>query len=108
MTLLTPELLARFGVVGCQDGMPDPLVICKFFNPCGAATWYVTEYLPDEHVCFGYISGLSLDGDEWGYFSLTELESILCPPFDLPIERDLYFTEARFSQLGISIKSLEV
>jgi hypothetical protein len=82
-----------------QQNIPDPLVIAKFFSPSGSATWYATEYLEADNICFGYVSGLSPGGDEWGYFSIDELEAIKCPPFDLAIERDLHFTETLFSQL---------
>jgi hypothetical protein len=98
MELLTEELKARFKEVGQQD-IPDPLVIAKFFNPSGSATWYATEYLPDDNICFGYVSGLVPGGDEWGYFSMEELEAIACPPFGLPIERDTHFAETLFSKL---------
>ena len=96
MKLITDTLRDRFRQVGQQD-IPDPLVIAKFFNPSGSATWYATEYLPEDNICFGYVTGLG--DDEWGYFSIDELESLKCPPFGLPIERDLHFTEIPFSKL---------
>lgn len=101
MSLLNEELIARFADVGCQEVDLDPIVICKLFSPSGSATWYVTEYLPEERILFGYVQGLSPSphDDEWGYSSLTELEAIQVPPFGLPIERDLYFIERRFSEI---------
>lgn len=101
MPLLTAELLARFAEVGCQEAIPDPIVIAKFFAPSGEATWFATEYLPEGDICFGYVQGLSPfpEDDEWGYFSLSELEAVRVPPFNLPIERDLYWTEGPFSQV---------
>lgn len=101
MGLLTPELIARFQEVGRQDNVDDPLVIAKFFAPSGAATWFATEYHPEDNTCFGYVQGLSdhPEDDEWGYFSLTELERIKVPPFNLPIERDLYWTEGPFAKV---------
>ena len=99
--LLTDELIARFAEVGRQDGVDDPIVIAKFFAPSGEATWFATEYYPDDNICFGYAQGISPhpEDDEWGYFSLSELETVRVPPFNLPIERDLYFTEGPFSQV---------
>ena len=79
MELLTEELKARFREVGQQD-IPDPLVIAKFFNPSDSATWCASEHLPDENICFGYVSGLVLGGDERGYFSIVELDAVTCPP----------------------------
>ena len=98
MKLLTKELEERFNQVGRQEEVKDPLVITKFFNPTGAGTWYVTEYDPDSKNFFGYVSLFNDWSDEWGYFSLDELES-LRGPFGLGIERDLYFTPKRFSQI---------
>lgn len=101
MALLTPELIARFKEVGRQESVDDPLVIAKFFAPSGGATWFATEYLPEENICFGYVQGLSPhpEDDEWGYFSIAELEEVRVPPLNLPIERDLYLTEGPFSKV---------
>lgn len=101
MGLLTQELVTRFKVIGNQDGHSDPIIICKFFTPGGQAIWYASEFLPEEMLFMGYVQGLSRDphDDEWGYFSLVELEAVLVPPFDLPIERDEFFQEKRFSMI---------
>lgn len=99
MKLINQALIKRFKEVGRQVKESDPIVVTKFFTPSGGATWYATEYIPEENVCYGYVCGLGTD--EWGYFSIDELESIKCPPFGLPIERDLYFDECRFSQLKL-------
>lgn len=95
--LLTKELIKRFESIGCQDGCGDPLVIAHYFNPCGAGNWYATEYLPHERIFFGFVSLLE---QEWGYFSLDELESTKVPPFGLGIEREIHFQEIRFSALA--------
>lgn len=100
MKLLTKELLERFNKVGRQEEVKDPIVITKFFNPTGAGTWYATEYNPESKIFFGYVSIFGDWNDEWGYFSLEELES-LRGPFGLGIERDLYFKEKRFSEVEI-------
>jgi hypothetical protein len=90
MKLMTPELKARFAEIGDQSQTKDPLVIAKFFNPCGSETWYATEYDAENRVCYGYVTGMF--EDEWGTFSLAELEAVRLP-FGLSIERDLYFHE---------------
>ena len=69
---------------------------CQVFDPCGSATWYATEYDAENKIAFGYVTGLAFD--EWGTFSITELESIK-RPFGLGIERDLYFKEQRFKEI---------
>lgn len=94
MKLLTKDLEKRFKEIGSQENEKDPIVIAKFFNPCGAGTWYATEYDPETKTFFGYVKLLE---DEWGYFSLEELENINLP-LDLKIERDLYTKEKRLSE----------
>ena len=98
MKLLTKELEKRFKQVGSQENEKDALVIAKFFNPTGIGTWYATEYIPEEKVFFGYVSLFGDHNDEWGYFSLEELESVKTS-FGLGIERDLYCGEVRISEI---------
>lgn len=94
MKLLTKDLEKRFKEIGSQENEKDPIVIAKFFNPCGAGTWYATEYDPETKTFFGYVE--LLEG-ELGYFSLEELENINLP-LGLKIERDLYTKEKRLSE----------
>lgn len=98
MKLMTNELLKQFEIAGRQENVKDPVVIAKFFNPTGAGTWYATEYYPDERLFFGYVSIFGDWNDEWGYFSLDELESYK-GKFGLGIERDLYFSPTPFSEI---------
>lgn len=97
MKLITKELEKRFAQVGRQEDAKDPLVVVKFFNPTGVGTWYATEYEPETGLFFGYVSIFSDHCDEWGYFSLKELEEFK-GQFGLGIERDLYFDEKPISQ----------
>lgn len=103
MKLLTKELLARFAKLGRQEDSSDPVVVVKFFNPTGAGTWYATEYDPESKEFFGYVSIFGDDCDEWGSFSLVELENYR-GKFGLGIERDLYFDEKRISEVVPSAK----
>lgn len=98
MQLLTKGLLQRFEKIGRQEDSKDPLVIAKFFNPTGAGTWYATEYDPETKEFFGYVSIFGDWNDEWGSFSLEELENYR-GKFSLGIERDLYFDEKRISEV---------
>ena len=98
MKLLTKELLTKFAQVGQQETIKDPLVITKFFNPAGAGTWYATEYDPRERMFFGYVSIFGDWNDEWGSFSLDELENYR-GKFGLGIERDMYFDPKPVSQI---------
>jgi len=77
-------------------------IICKFFNPAGSWNWYVlsgelaNENDPDGDVYFyGYVEGFE---NEFGIFSLSELESIKLP-FGLGIERDLYFSSVSINKI---------
>ena len=99
MKLLTKELIERFNKIGSQEEIKDPVVIAKFFNPTGGGTWYATEYDPESKIFFGYVSIFGDWNDEWGYFSLVELENYR-GRLGLGIERDIYFTSRPFSQIN--------
>ena len=98
MKLMTKELEQPFAKVGSQENDPDPIFLAKFFNPTGAGTWYASEYDPNDRIFFGYVSIFGDWNDEWGSFSLAELEEYR-GSFGLGIERDLYFQEQRASQV---------
>lgn len=100
MKLLTKEILGLFKKYWNQSESSNPVVVCKFFNPTWAWTWYATEYIKEERIFFWYVSIFWDHCDEWGYFSLDELESVRWR-FSLWIERDLSFTPTRFSELDI-------
>lgn len=101
MKLTNKEIENRFKEVGDQGENFDPIVITKFFDPVGSATWYATEYDPENRICFGYVTGLAYD--EWGSFSVTELETIK-RPLGLTIERDLFHIEQPISECVPSLK----
>lgn len=75
--------------------LEEKVAVVKFFNPTGAGTWFATEgeKLPDgDFEFFGFVeSPLGPDCSEWGYFRLSELESVK-GRFGLGIERDLHWT----------------
>jgi len=98
MKLITEEFEELFAdyPLYSQEDEKDPLVVAKLFDPCGSATWFLTEYDPEQKIAFGYVTGLQVD--ELGYVSLIELEGIE-RPFGLTIERDLYFVQKRLSEL---------
>jgi hypothetical protein len=98
MQLLTKEIIARFKQVGSQENVKDPIVIAKFFNPAGAGTWLATEYDPKSKVFFGYVSIFGDECDEWGDFSLTELEEFK-GPLGIGIERDRFIGEKKISEI---------
>lgn len=92
--LMTKELEKKLSKypIGSQDGKgEDAEVLVKYFNPCGAGTWLITEGEKQENgdwLLFGYCHIFEW---EWGYVMLSELESVTLP-FGLKIERELYNT----------------
>jgi hypothetical protein len=50
MKIVTEEFEALFKdyPLYSQEEAEDPLVIAKLFDPCGNATWFLTEYYPVE------------------------------------------------------------
>jgi hypothetical protein len=95
---MTKELEKRFAEVGSQAEVEDPVIVAKFFNPAGRGTWWATEYDATSKIFFGYVSIFGDYNDEWGSFSLAELESYTSP-FGTGIERDLYWTERKASSV---------
>lgn len=120
MKLLTKEVQKNLPSLYSQEGVTDAVVRLKMFNPCGAATWYITEgspvdengtyvlgengvkveYNPAIHSDFLFFGLCDLGyGGELGYVSLSELQSLRLP-FGLGIERDLHFLPAPLSKFS--------
>lgn len=74
-----------------QDQDHAPVV--KFFDPCGAGTWLLSE-VDEDGVAFG-LCDLGMDCAELGSVSLTEMIEIQhmrrAPLGRMGIERDLHF-----------------
>ena len=97
MRLLTEEIRATLPPLRAQEGTADPIAHVKFFTPDSSWTWYATEGSPEggDFLFFGYVVGLER---EWGYFCLSELESVR-GPWGLPIERDRFFAPKPVSEI---------
>ncbi len=89
MQLIPPDLRARLLRNGVARDA-DPVPVLKLFNPCGAATWLITEMRTDEPDLLFGLCDLGFGCPELGYVSLAELEGVK-GPFGLGIERDLHF-----------------
>ena len=90
MKLLTKAIetaLAKEGLTGQNAQVP----ICKFFNPCGAATWLIFAREKDEPDILWGLADLGFGCVEYGTISLSELQSIKLR-FGLGIERDLHWS----------------
>lgn len=100
MKLLTQEIKKKPPKLYATESIPleQKEVICKFFNPCGAGTWYAVEGEEQEgdFIFFGLVD---LHEKEWGYFSLNELQSVRLP-FGLGIERNLHFSKIIIAKLS--------
>lgn len=97
MMLLTKTLKTKLltnGAVNAVhkgiDGQTEDFEpVVKFFNPCGAATWLISELDEDGDTMFG-LCDLGFGYPELGSVSLAELKSVSCG-FGLKIERDMWF-----------------
>ena len=92
MKLLTDEIKNALPKLGETENAScdDKEFVCKFFNPMGDWTWLVAEGEEQEDgdwLFFGLVNGFE---EEWGYFSLRELEGVDVG-FGLGIERDICF-----------------
>ena len=102
MKLLTKELKAKLPALYAQENESDPMVYIKFFDPVGSWTWYAAEgekTKDGDFLFFGFVVGLEA---ELGYFTLSQLLSAKqgrTGLWALPIERDLYFTPCRLSEV---------
>ncbi len=102
MKLLTKEIIKLLPNLYSQENEKDPMVYCKFFDPTGSWTWYATEGEETDNndfLFFGFVIGFDA---ELGYFTLSQLETAkkgLTGLQSLPIERDLYFTPCRLSEV---------
>jgi len=73
-------------LMGAEE--PDHKPVVKFFNPCGAATWLISQ-MEDDGIMYG-LCDLGFGTPELGYVSLDELTNTRLQ-FGLSIERDMHF-----------------
>lgn len=115
MKLITKAIRAQLLKAGhearTQDKsqMDSPTV--KFFNPCGAATWFITDAEEvdngqDDLRMFGLCDlGMGPGCTELGYVMLSELESIKLMGGALGIERDLYWSGQTLEEVVATYKA---
>ena len=96
MKLLTKEVIAKLQPMGSTENIlvEDKWLKVKFFCPWSNFTWYPVEFDGKDEF-FGLVEGFEF---EWVYFTLSELE-MQEGPFGLKIERDLYFTPQKASEI---------
>lgn len=110
MKLITADIRVQLLKNGAARTDADPMPVVKFFNPTGAATWLITEMMPDEpDILFG-LCDLGMGHTELGYVSLSELEGVKrrlgLGILGLGIERDLHF-KARYP-ISVYVKAARV
>ena len=95
MKLLTAEM-KKLPAIGETEKIDtcDKMIKFKYFCPWNSWTWYPVEFDGKDEF-FGLVDG---DYVEWGYFTLSELESVK-GPYGLKIERDRYFTPIKAKDL---------
>lgn len=95
MQLLSDELRAKIPALYSQENIKtqEKIVCAKFFFSVVDWTWFVLEgkQEEDDFVFFGFVIGFV---EEWGYFTLNELEHINIE--GLIVERDLHFEPDKF------------
>ena len=106
MKLITKEIETAFkkqGYVGNKH-MNEIRVICKFFNPMGAGTWYVYEKIDD--IMYAFVNLNDPQMAECGAVSFEELKNLRLP-FGMSIERDMSFPIGEYvlSELIEKVKS---
>ena len=92
MKLLTKEILEKFEKQGdVSEKMPDEImIVCKFFNPVGAGTWYLYQYDPEQEIFWGFANLGDPEMAEEGTIALKDFTDIQLP-FGMGIERDINF-----------------
>ena len=91
MKLFTKDIDKKlFAQYSMGSNLENQMVVAKIFNPYGRGVWYLLNSDPNDPDYLWAI--VNIFEVEMGSVSRSELESILVPPYRLPLERDLYFT----------------
>ena len=96
MLIFTKEVVRKLAAngtasaVGAGEKECDHWPVVKIFNPCGGATWLLTESDPDEPDRLFGLCDLGHGYPELGYVSRHELETTR-GRFGLHMERDRWF-----------------
>jgi hypothetical protein len=101
--LLPPSLETKLPPLYATENTKgeEKIVYAKFFAPNTIWTWYVMEgewsTNHEDFMFFGMVQGFE---QEYGYFSLSELESVVDANPLYKIERDLYFQPTPLKNVG--------
>ena len=89
MMLVTAAILRKL-VRNGRDRDADQVPILKVFDPCGAATWLITQMDPDEQRLLFGLCDLGMGCPELGHVDLLELQ-VARGALGIGLERDRYF-----------------
>ena len=94
MQLVTEEIMLGLPMLYETEDVDvgEKVLMMRFYEKNTQWQWFLCEYSPSEHLAFGYVMGFS---NEWGYFSLEEMEGIYT------IQRDKEFIPIRFKDLKV-------
>ena len=102
MKLMTKELANTIPKLGSTEEITDPEIVAHYFNPFGNGDWYVIEgekQTNEDWLFYGYVkSPINPAFDEYGYFTLNELESVKLFG-GCGIERDLYWVNKTVEEI---------
>ena len=85
--LMPEEVAVGIPPLYATEEEADPIARVRLFSLSGWV-WLVAEYDPESGEAFGLVRGF---GEEWGYFSIREMEALnRSNGFDV-VERDLSF-----------------
>jgi hypothetical protein len=94
-----PDDLATIPAHYATEATPLPDKIVHLRYCVGSCTWLVMEYDPDTGSAFGWADLGDPANAELGYFSLSELRSIVVSNV-FTVERDLHWTARPFHLIG--------
>lgn len=86
--LMPEEVAATAPPLYATEEEAEPIARVKLFSCFNGWTWLVTEYDPESGEAFGLVKGFE---EEWGYFSIREMEEVNRSKGLNVIERDFYF-----------------
>jgi hypothetical protein len=66
----------------------EAVALVKIFNPCGAQSWFITEWDPEENMAFGLVTEMC--ENEEVYMSLEELANVQ-GRFGIGLELDMHW-----------------
>lgn len=93
--LMTAVIEARAPGLGATEGQEAPTVCAHFLSCLNGWCWWMTEYDPEPREAFGLAQGFA---DEWGYFSIAEMEELNRSKGFNVIDREGYFKSKPVSE----------